>query len=156
MQLPPPPLVWGGVCPEPNYSKRFKSPILNRPVYNRPLIIDHSKQTTFITDHVDSRPEQNYFIWPNNFSDSFVFSSRMFCFILQTSECFHWVSLTYNHFVVATICWNVLTSVKNISSCGPQKPTVIVSFLWSMARCLLHTDHNKKVKPPVSHAPTSR
>jgi len=26
-------------------------PIQNTPVYNRPLIKDHSKQTTFITDH---------------------------------------------------------------------------------------------------------
>ena len=26
-------------------------PIQNRPVYNRPLITDHSKQTIFITDH---------------------------------------------------------------------------------------------------------
>jgi len=25
-------------------------PIRNRPVHNRPLITDHSKQTTFITD----------------------------------------------------------------------------------------------------------
>jgi len=25
-------------------------PIQNRPVHNRPLITDHSKQTTFITD----------------------------------------------------------------------------------------------------------
>jgi len=79
----------------------------------------------------------------------------MFCFILQTSECFHWVSLTYNHSVVATVCWNV-TSVKNISCCGPQKSTVIVSFLWSTVRCLLRTDHNKKVKPPVSHAAISK
>jgi len=96
---------------------------------------------------------ENYFMWPNNFSDSFVFCSRMFCFILQTSECFHWVSLTYNHSVVATVCWNAVISVKNISSCGPQRSTVIVSFLWSTVRCLLRTDHNKKVKPPVSHAP---
>ena len=40
--------------------------------------------------------------------------------------------------------------MENISSCGPQKSTVIVSFLR-----LLRTDHNKKVKPPVSHAPIS-
>jgi len=46
--------------------------------------------------------------------------------------------------------------VKNISSCGPQKSTVIVSFLPSMVRCLLRTDHNKKVKPPVSHEPISK
>jgi len=96
------------------------------------------------------------FMWPRNFSDSFVFCSRMFCFILQTSECFRWVSLTYNHSVVATVCWNAVTSVKNISSCGPQKSTVIVSFLWSTVRCLLCTDHNKKVKPGVSHAPISK
>jgi len=46
--------------------------------------------------------------------------------------------------------------VKNISSCGPQKSTVIVSFLWSAVRCLLRTDHNKKVKPPVSHTLISK
>jgi len=46
--------------------------------------------------------------------------------------------------------------VKNINSCGPQKSTVIVLFLWSTVRCLLRTDHNKKVKPPVSHAPISK
>jgi len=46
--------------------------------------------------------------------------------------------------------------VKNISSCGPQKTTVIVSFLWSTVQCLLRTDHNKKMKPPVSHAPISK
>ena len=62
----------------------------------------------------------------------------------------------YNHSVVATVCWNAVTSVKNISSCGPQKSTVIVSFLWSTVRCLLRTDHNRKVKPPISHAPTSK
>ena len=62
----------------------------------------------------------------------------------------------YNHSVVATVCWNAVTSVKNISSCGPQKSTVIVSFLWSTVRCLLRTDRNKKVKPPVSHAPISK
>ena len=61
--------------------------------------------------------------------------------------CFRWVSLTYDHSVVATVCWNAVTSVKNTSSCGPQKSTVIVSFLWSRVRCLLRTDHNKKVKP---------
>jgi len=94
-------------------------------------------------------------MWPNNFSDSFVFC-RMFCFILQTSECFRWVSLTYNHSVVATVCWNVVTSVKNTSSCGPQNSTVIVSFLWSTVRCLLRTDHNKKWSLPVSHAPISK
>jgi len=33
---------------------------------------------------------------------------------------------------------------------------VIVSFLWSTVQCLLRTDHNKKVKPPVSHAPISK
>jgi len=66
------------------------------------------------------------------------------------------VSLTYNHSVVATVCWNAVTSVKNISSCGPQKSIVIVSFLWSTVRCLLRTDHNKKVKPPESHAPISK
>ena len=33
--------------------------------------------------------------------------------------------------------------------------SVIVSFLWSTVRCLVRTDHNKKVKPPVSHAPIS-
>jgi len=93
---------------------------------------------------------------PKNFSDSFVFCSRMFCFILQTSACFRWVSLTYNHSVVSTVCWNAVTSVKNISSCGPQKSTVIVSFLWSAVQCLLRTDHNKKVKPPVSRAPISK
>jgi len=80
----------------------------------------------------------------------------MFCFILQTNKCFRWASLTYNHSVVATVCWNAATSVKNISSCGPQKSTVIVSFLWSTVRCLLRTDHNRKVKPPISHAPTSK
>jgi len=80
----------------------------------------------------------------------------MLCFILETSECFRWVSLTYNHSVVATVCWNAVTSVKNISSCGPQKSTLIVSFLWSTVRCLLRTDHNKKVKTPVSHAPISK
>jgi len=95
-------------------------------------------------------------MWPNNFSDSFVFCSRMFCFILLTSECFRWVSLTHNHSVVATVCWNAVTSVKNTSSCGPQKSTVIVSFLWSAVRCLLRTDHNKKVKPPLCHAPISK
>ena len=99
---------------------------------------------------------ENYFMRPNNFSGSFVFCSRMFCFILQTNECFRWVSLTYNHSVVATVCCNAVTSVKNISSCGPQKSTVIVSFLWSTVRCLLRTDHNKKVKPPLSHAPISK
>jgi len=70
-----------------------------------------------------------------------------------------WISYftpSYNHSVVATVCWNTVTSVANISSCGPQKSTVIVSFLWSTVRCLLHTDHNKKVKPPVSHAPISK
>jgi len=111
---------------------------------------------SFKTDHFHNRPQQNYFIWPNNFTDSFVFCSRMFCFILQTSECFRWVSLTYNNSVVSTVCWNAITSVKNISSCGPQKSIVIVSFLWSTVRCLLRTDHNKKVKPPVSHAPISK
>jgi len=80
----------------------------------------------------------------------------MFCFILQTSECFRWLSLTHTHSVVATVCWNAVASVKNISSCGPQKSTVIVSFLWSTVLCLLRTDHNKKVKPPVSHAPISK
>ena len=84
----------------------------------------------------------------NNFSDSFVFCSRMFCFILQTSECFRWVSLAYNQSVVATVCWNAVTSVKNISSCGPQKSTVIVSFFWSTDRCLLRTDLNKKWSLP--------
>ena len=43
-----------------------------------------------------------------------------------------------------------------LSSCGPQKFTVIVSFLWSTVRRLLRTDHNKNVKPPVSHAPMSK
>ena len=95
-------------------------------------------------------------MWPNNFSDSFVFCSRMFCFILQASECFRWVSVTYNHSVVAAVCWNTVTSAKNISSCGPQKSTAIVSFFWSTVRCLLRTDHNKKVKPLVSHAPISK
>jgi len=80
----------------------------------------------------------------------------MLCFILETSECFRWVPLTYNHSVVATVCWNAVTSVKNISSCGPQKSTLIVLFLWSMVRCLLRTDHNKKEKTPVSHAPFSK
>ena len=93
---------------------------------------------------------------PTIFSDFFVFCSRMFWFILQTSECFPWVSLTYNHWEVATVCWYVVTSVENISSCESQKSSVIVSFLWSTVRCLLRTDHNKKVKPPVSHAPISR
>jgi len=46
--------------------------------------------------------------------------------------------------------------VKKISSCGPQKSTVIVSFLWSTVRFLLRADHNKKVKPPVSHVPISK
>jgi len=46
--------------------------------------------------------------------------------------------------------------VKNISSCGPQTCTVIVSFLWSTVQCLLSIDHNKKGKPPVSHAPISK
>jgi len=46
--------------------------------------------------------------------------------------------------------------VKNIISCEPQKFTVIVSFLRSTVWCLLRTDHNKKVKPPVSHAPISK
>ena len=95
-------------------------------------------------------------MWPSNFSDSFVFCSRMLCFILQTSECLRWVSLTCNHSVVATVCWNAVISVKNISSCGPQKSTVVVSFLWPTVRCLLRTDRNKKVKPPVSHAPISK
>jgi len=95
-------------------------------------------------------------MWPSNFSDSFVFCSRMFCFILQASECFRWVSVTYNHSVVAAVCWNTVTSAKNISSCGPQKSTAIVSFFWSTVRCLLRTDHNKKVKPLVSHAPISK
>ena len=95
-------------------------------------------------------------MWPNNFSGSFVFCSRMFCFILQTSECFRWVSLTHNHSGVATVCWNAVTSVKNIISCEPQKFTVIVSFLRSTVWCLLRTDHNKKMKPPVSHAPISK
>jgi len=99
---------------------------------------------------------ENYFMWPNNFSDSFVFCSRMFWFILQTSEGFRWVSLTYNHWEVATVCWNAVNSVENRSSCESQKSTVIVSFLWSTVRCLLHTDHNKKVKRPVSHAPISK
>ena len=85
-----------------------------------------------------------------------VFCRRMFCFILQTCKCFRWVSLNYNHSVVATVCWNAVTSMKNISSCGPQKSTVIVSFLWSTVRCSLRTDHNKKVKPPVSHVPISK
>jgi len=66
------------------------------------------------------------------------------------------VSLTYNHSVVATVCRNAITSVKNISSCEPQKSTVIVSFLGSTVQCLLRTDHNKKVKAPVSHVPISR
>jgi len=66
------------------------------------------------------------------------------------------MSLTYNHSVVATVCRNAVTSVKNISSCGPQKSTVTVSFLWSAVRCLLRTDHNKKVKPPVGQAPISK
>ena len=61
-----------------------------------------------------------------------------------------------NHSVVATVCWNAVTSAKNISSCGPQKSTAIVSFFWSTVRCLLRTDHNKKVKPLVSHAPISK
>jgi len=95
-------------------------------------------------------------MWPNNFSYSFVFCSKMFCFILLTSECFRWVSLTYNHLVVATVYWNAVTSVKDISSCGPQKSTVIASFLWSAVRCLRRTVHNKKLKPPVSHAPISK
>ena len=80
----------------------------------------------------------------------------MFCFILQTSECLRWVSLTHNHSVVTTVCWNAVTSVENISNCGPQKSTAIVSYLWSTVRCLLRTDHNKKVKPPVGHSPISK
>ena len=80
----------------------------------------------------------------------------MFWFILQTSDCFPWVSLTYNHWEVATVCWNTVTSVENISSCESQKSTVIVSFLWSTVRCFLRTDHNKKVKASVSHAPISK
>jgi len=95
-------------------------------------------------------------MWPNNFNDSFVFCSRMFCFILQTSECFCWMSLTHNHSVVATVCWNAATPVKNIRSCRPQKSAVIVSFLWSTVRCLLRTIHNKEVKPLVTHAPISK
>jgi len=75
------------------------------------------------------------------------------CVLFCRPVCFRWVSLTYNHSVVSTVCWNAVTSVKSISSCGPQKSTVIVSFLWSTVRCLLRIDHNKKVKPPVSHAP---
>jgi len=68
------------------------------------------------------------------------------CFVLFCSPvCFRWVSLTYNNSVVATVCWNAVTSVKNISSCRPQKSTVIVSFLLSTVRFLLRTDHNKKV-----------
>ena len=66
------------------------------------------------------------------------------------------MSLTHNDSVVTTVCWNALTSLKNLSRSGPQKATVIVSFLWSTVRCLLRTDHNKKVKPPVSHASTSK
>jgi len=125
-------------------------PIHNRPVYNRPLITGHSKQTTFITDH-------NKFISCDpTISVIRLFSVVGCCFILQISECFRWVSLTHNNSVVATVCWNAVTCVKNISSCGPQKPTVIVWFLWSTVRCLLRTDHNKKVKPPVSHAPISK
>jgi len=46
--------------------------------------------------------------------------------------------------------------VTNISSCGQQKSTVIVSFLLSTVRCLLRTDRNKKVKPSVSHTPISK
>jgi len=131
-------------------------PILNRPVYNRPLITDHSKQTTFITDHNKSISDDPTISTIRLFSLVTRESSRMFCFILQTSECFRGVSLTYNHSVVSTVCWNAVTSVKNISSCGPQKSTVIVSFLWSTVRCLRRTDHIKKVKPPVSHAPISK
>ena len=99
---------------------------------------------------------QNLFHVTQQFQWFVFFCSRMICFILQTSECFRWVSLTYNHSVVATVCRNAVTSVKNISSCGPQKFTVIVSLLWSTVRCLLRTGHNKKVKPPVSHAPISK
>ena len=68
----------------------------------------------------------------------FVCFNRMFCFFLQTSECFRWVLLTHNNSVIATVSWNVVTSVKNISSCGPQKSTVIVSFLRSTVRCLYY------------------
>jgi len=46
--------------------------------------------------------------------------------------------------------------VKNISSCGPQKSTVIALFLRSTVRYLLRTDRNQKVKPPVSHVPISK
>jgi len=34
-------------------------PIQNRPVHNRPLKTDHSKQTTFITDHAHNRAVHN-------------------------------------------------------------------------------------------------
>jgi len=51
---------------------------------------------------------------------------------------------------------SVLKGNREISSYEPQKFTVIVSFLWSTVRCLLRTDHNKKVKPPVSNAPISK
>ena len=79
------------------------------------------------------------------------------CFVLFCRPvCFRWVSLTYNHSVVATVCWNAVTSVKNISSCGPQKSTVIALFLRSTVRYLLRTDRNQKVKPPVSHVPISK
>ena len=76
--------------------------------------------------------------------------------MLQTSECFRWVSLTHNHSVVTTVCWNAVACVKNISGCGLRKATVIVSFLWSTVLFLLRTDHNKKVKAHVSHASTSK
>ena len=93
---------------------------------------------------------------PNNFSGSCVFCSRMFCFIFQTSECFRWVSLTYNHSVVATVCWNAVTSVKNISSCGRQKSTVIVSFFLVYGSVFTTHRSQQNVKPPVSHSPISK
>ena len=37
-----------------------------------------------------------------------------------------------------------------------KSPLWLFHFLWSTVRCLLRTDHNKKVKPPVSHAPISK
>ena len=152
-------------------------------------------------------------MWTNNFSDSFVFCSRMFCFILQTSECFRWVSLTnYNHSAVATVCWNAVTSVKNNKQLWTSTVHCDCFIFWSTVRCLLRTDigvasggkrghdhpdfwktvslcferhfskqnsviclklnilapqmfglatslrtdHNKKVKPPVSHAAISK
>jgi len=126
-------------------------PILNRSVYNRPLITDHSKQSTFITDH-------NKIISCDPTISVIRLFSVVGCFVLFCRpvsvfvECRWLISIRK----LQPFCWNAVTSVKNISSCGPQKSTVIVSFLWSTVWCLLRTDHNKKVKPPVSHAPISK